>query len=108
MWLARCNSFIHSFIVSRPFCELPRCCFIEREELDLLRSRFMWTTEGILVNLGPHNCGKSAFLSHCFSEEAQKDGLGAFGSYMDGRGAALTDSAVFAGVLADQQAGWID
>ena len=79
--------------------------FDREKELDLLRSRFMGTPEGILVILGPHNCGKSAVLSHC---SAQKDGLRAFGSYMDGRGAALTGSAVFAGVLADQQAGWTD
>lgn len=59
--------------------------FFDREkELDLLRSRFMGSPKGILVILGLHSCGKRKILSLCLSEAAQKDRLGAFGSYMNG------------------------
>lgn len=81
---------------------------IREKELECMRSRFMEEPRGILVILGPHDCGKSAILSHCLSEDAQKNGLGAFGSYMNGRAAALTDPAVFARVLLEQQEGWVE
>lgn len=76
--------------------------FDRERELALLRSHIMMAPRGILVILGPQSCGKSTIVSHCLS------GIGAFGSYMDGRGGALQGPAVFATALSKQQADWME
>ena len=79
--------------------------FKRSEELFYLKSLFIQRPKKIIVLSGPHSSGKTKLIQSCFSQTGQSSILG---SYLDARGAKLTEARQgrFAACLFDLHGSW--